>query len=136
MKRSLYSRMVYLVTMYVGVPLLLILMVLCLATESTPASAATPTTGPTSAPTKVSPAEAMAMYIKVIKTDKDPSVLLVAYTQASRLNRMDPQLNSTYMRRMVLLGAPLRAYTSAVRLSDQDIDAGLAWAARGVPCSS
>jgi len=86
---------------------------------------------PTTAPAKVSAEKMLAGYIQVIKTDKDPSVVLRAYTKACALNRMDPQLNSAYMRRMLLLGRPRAAYMSARILSAQDADAGLAWAMIG-----
>ena len=86
---------------------------------------------PTTAPAKVSAAKALAGYIRIIKTDKDPSVVLRAYTKGCGLNRMDPELNSVYMRRMLLLGRPRAAYMSARILSAQDSDAGLAWAMIG-----
>ena len=80
---------------------------------------------------KVSAAEALAGHIKTIKTEKAPSLVLRAYTKACALNRMDPQLNSVYMRRMLRLGRPRAAYMSARILSKQDVDAGLAWAMIG-----
>jgi tetratricopeptide (TPR) repeat protein len=73
----------------------------------------------------------MADLIKIIKTDDDPSVVLRSYTRACALNRMDPELNSAYMRRMLLLGRPRAAYMSARILSAQDADAALAWAMIG-----
>jgi len=90
-----------------------------------------PAAEPTTAPAKISAAEAMAGLIQTIKTEKAPSLVLRAYTKACALNRMDPQLNSVYMRRMLLLGRPRAAYMSARILSTQDIDAGLAWAMIG-----
>ena len=86
---------------------------------------------PTTAPAKVSAAKALAGYIQVIKTSEDPSVVLRAYTKACGLNRMDPQLNSAYMRRMLRFGRPRAAYMSARILAAQDSDAGLAWAMIG-----
>jgi hypothetical protein len=99
----------------------------CQAAEPTTAPKETPTT----APAKEPGVQSLAHYVKVIKTDKDPSVVLRAYTRACALNRMDPELNSVYMRRMLLLGRPRAAYTSARILSAQDADAGLAWAMIG-----
>ena len=97
--------------------------------------AAETTTAPAKAPAKAAAkaaaVKALAGYIQVIKTDKDPSVVLRAYTKACALNRMDPELNSVYMRRMLLLGRPSAAYISARILSSQDADAGLAWAVIG-----
>jgi len=90
-----------------------------------------PAAEPTTAPAKISAAEAMAGYIQMIKTEKDPSVVLRAYTRACALNRMDPELNSVYMRRMLRLGRPRAAYMSARILSAQDVDSGLAWAMIG-----
>ncbi len=86
-----------------------------------------PTTAPAAAETPAS----LADLIQIIKTDQDPSVVLRSYTKACALNRMDPQLNSVYMRRMLLLGRPRAAYMSARILAKQDADAGLAWAVIG-----
>ncbi|MDP6545318.1 MAG: hypothetical protein QGH60_15140 [Phycisphaerae bacterium] len=86
---------------------------------------------PTTAPAKVSAAKALAGHIETIKTEKDPSLVLRAYTKACALNRMDPELNSVYMRRMLKLGRPRAAYMSARILSAQDVDAGLSWAMIG-----
>ena len=101
--------------------------------------AAEPATAPSPTLTKAeakaaSDAEAvkkLAAYIQVIKTEKDPSVVLRAYTRACSLDRMNMQLNSAYMRRMLQLGRPQAAYVSAKILSNQDVDAGLAWAMIG-----
>jgi len=92
-------------------------------------AAKNPTTQP--AEPTVSRAEALSEYIKIIKTDDDPSVVLRAYTKACSINRLDPQLNSVYMRRMLLMGRPRAAYMPARILSAQDADAGLAWAVIG-----
>ena len=86
---------------------------------------------PTTAPAEVEAPASMADLIQIIKTDQDPSVVLRSYTKACALNRMDPQLNSVYMRRMLLLGRPRAAYMSARILAKQDADAGLAWAVIG-----
>jgi len=78
-----------------------------------------------------SDAQAMQQYIKTIKESKEPAVILRAYTKASNLDRMNPQLNSTYMRRMMLLGMPRAAYMPARILVAQEVDSGLAWAVIG-----
>jgi hypothetical protein len=96
--------------------------------------AATPTTAPTTVPA-TSPGElaakALTEYIQIIKTDKDPSVVLRAFTRACSLDRLNTDLNSAYMRRMLLMGRPRAAYMSARILSSQDADAALAWALVG-----
>ena len=119
MNRSEYASAIVLAVVCAGILLTAAAVGTCLAAE------------PTTAPAKISAAEAMAGFIQIIKTDKDPSVVLRSYTRACALNRMDPQLNSVYMRRMLLLGRPRAAYMSAKILSTQDIDAGLAWAMIG-----
>ena len=127
MNRPGYASAICLAAICAGVLMTLALVCTCPAAEPTTVPAAEPTT----APAKVSAAKALAGYIQVIKTDKDPSVVLRAYTRACALNRMDPELNSVYMRRMLLLGRPRAAYMSARILSKQDADAGLSWAMIG-----
>ena len=83
------------------------------------------------APVKGVVTQSLADLIKIIKTDSDPSVVLRSYTRACAINRMDPELNSVYMRRMLLMGRPSAAYMPARILSAQDADAGLAWAVIG-----
>jgi hypothetical protein len=107
------------------------LVVLTIAAPLRTCGAAEPPKAPTTQPARVSPAKVLASYIQIIKTDKDPAVVLRAYTRACADNRMNPELNSAYMRSMLLLGRPRAAYMSARILSAQDSDAGLAWAVIG-----
>ncbi|MBT3201634.1 MAG: hypothetical protein HN350_17165 [Phycisphaerales bacterium] len=102
-------------------------------TAAAPATAPAPTLSKAQAKAAADAAavKKLAAYIQVIKTSKDPSVVLRAYTRASSLDRMNMQLNSAYMRRMLQLGRPQAAYVSAKILSTQDVDAGLAWAMIG-----
>jgi len=86
---------------------------------------------PATAPAKATGAASFADLIEVIKTEKDPSLVLRAYTKACAIDRLNPQLNSVYMRRMLRLGRPRAAYMSARILVKQDEDAGLAWALIG-----
>ena len=117
-------------SIYAGAACLAIIFGAVLAV-SAPVCAAEVAKTPTTAPAKASGAQSMADLIKIIKTDDDPSVVLRSYTRACALNRMDPELNSAYMRRMLLLGRPRAAYMSARILSAQDADAALAWAMIG-----
>jgi len=100
-----------------------------LATAGVCLSDKAPTTAPASGAT--SKAAKMQQYIKTINESKEPAVILRAYTKATSLDRMDPHLNSAYMRRMMLLGMPRAAFTPARILTAKGQDSGLAWAIIG-----
>ena len=125
MCRTIYTSAVYLAAVY--------MVVLTAWVPVSTCQAADPTTAPAApqAESDALTAKTLAEYIQIIKSDKDPAVVLRAFTKACALNRMNPELNSAYMRRMLLLGRPRAAYMSARILSAQDSDAGLAWAMIG-----
>ena len=99
--------------------------------SSRPSAPATAPSPPTSQPAGSQDAEKLAAFIRAIRRAEDPREALSAYAKGCSISRLNAELHTAHVRRMLQFGRPETAYypaQAAVRLEPEN---GMAWGVLG-----